>query len=43
VRANLAKQGIPVALTTPAELAAMLPAEVEKWAGVIKAAHITPE
>jgi tripartite-type tricarboxylate transporter receptor subunit TctC len=43
VRTNLARQGIPVALTTPAEVAAMLPAEVEKWAGVIKAAHITPE
>jgi tripartite-type tricarboxylate transporter receptor subunit TctC len=43
VRANLAKQGIPVALTTPNEVAAMLPAEVEKWAGVIKTAHIAVE
>jgi tripartite-type tricarboxylate transporter receptor subunit TctC len=42
VRTNLAKQGIPVALTAPAQVAAMLPAEVKKWAGVIKAAHITP-
>ena len=40
VRTNLAKQGIPVALATPAEVVAMLPAEVKKWAGVIKAAHI---
>jgi tripartite-type tricarboxylate transporter receptor subunit TctC len=40
VRANLGKQGIPVALTTSAEVAAMLPAEVEKWAAVIKTAHI---
>jgi tripartite-type tricarboxylate transporter receptor subunit TctC len=43
VRANLAKQGIPVALKTPAEVAAMLPGEVEKWAAVIKAAHIAAE
>jgi tripartite-type tricarboxylate transporter receptor subunit TctC len=43
VRTNLAKQGIPVALKTPAEVAAMLPAEVEKWAAVIKAAHIAVE
>jgi len=41
VRTNLAKQGIPVSLTTSAEVAAMLPAEVKKWAGVIKATHIT--
>ena len=40
VRTNLAKQGIPVVLTTHAQVAAMLPAEVKKWAGVIKAAHI---
>ena len=43
VRTNLAKQGIPLALTTQAQVAAMLPAEVKKWAGVIKAAHITLE
>jgi len=43
VRTNLAKQGIPVALTTPAAVTAMLPAEVAKWAGVIKAAQITAE
>jgi tripartite-type tricarboxylate transporter receptor subunit TctC len=41
VRTNLAKQGIPVALTAPAQVAAMLPAEIKKWAGVIKAARIT--
>jgi tripartite-type tricarboxylate transporter receptor subunit TctC len=43
VRANLAKQGIPVALTPPADVAAMLPAEIGKWAAVIKTAHIAAE
>ena len=41
VRASMAKQGLPVALKTPAEVAAMLPAEVEKWAAVIKMANVT--
>jgi tripartite-type tricarboxylate transporter receptor subunit TctC len=41
VRASMAKQGLPVALKTPAEVAAMLPAEVAKWAAVIKAANVT--
>jgi tripartite-type tricarboxylate transporter receptor subunit TctC len=41
VRAVMAKQGLPVALKTPAEIAAMLPAEVEKWAVVIKVANVT--
>ena len=41
VRASMAKQGLPVALKTPAEVAAMLPAEVEKWAAVIKVANVT--
>jgi tripartite-type tricarboxylate transporter receptor subunit TctC len=41
VRAAMAKQGLPVALKTPAEIAAMLPAEVEKWAAVIKVANVT--
>ncbi len=39
----LAKQGLPIALKMPAELSAMLPAEVTKWAAVIKAAHIAIE
>jgi tripartite-type tricarboxylate transporter receptor subunit TctC len=43
VRANLARQGLPVALKAPAEMSAMLPAEVEKWAAVIKLAHVTVE
>jgi tripartite-type tricarboxylate transporter receptor subunit TctC len=43
VQANLARQGLPVALKTPAEMAAMLPAEVEKWAAVIKTAHVMVE
>jgi tripartite-type tricarboxylate transporter receptor subunit TctC len=40
VRAAMAKQGLPVALKTPAEVAAMLPGEVEKWAAVIKASNV---
>ena len=36
----MAKQGIPPALKTPAEVAAMLPGEVAKWAAVIKASHV---
>jgi tripartite-type tricarboxylate transporter receptor subunit TctC len=43
VRGRLAEQGIPVALKTPAQMTAMLPAEVAKWAAVIKAANITAE
>jgi tripartite-type tricarboxylate transporter receptor subunit TctC len=41
LRASMAKQGLPVALKTPAEVAAMLPAEVAKWAAVIKTANVT--
>jgi tripartite-type tricarboxylate transporter receptor subunit TctC len=41
VRANLARQGLPVALKTPAEMSAMLPGEIEKWAAVIKLAQVT--
>ena len=37
---TLARQGMTLALRRPAELAAMLPAEVEKWAAVIKAANV---
>ena len=40
VRAAMAKQGIPPALKTPAEVAAMLPGEVAKWAAVIKASNV---
>jgi tripartite-type tricarboxylate transporter receptor subunit TctC len=40
VRSAMAKQGIPAALKTPAEISAMLPGEVEKWAAVIKAANV---
>lgn len=39
----LAAQGMTLALKSPTELAAMLPAEIAKWAAVIKAANITPE
>ncbi len=41
IRSNFAKQGIPISLKTPAEMAAMLPAEVKKWAAVIEMAHVT--
>jgi len=39
----IAKQGMTLALTPPAEMAAALPAEVKKWAEVIKAANVTVE
>jgi len=42
-RDNLAKQGMTLALQTPAEVAAWLPGEVEKWAAVIKAAGVVIE
>ncbi|HEY6705712.1 MAG TPA: tripartite tricarboxylate transporter substrate-binding protein, partial [Xanthobacteraceae bacterium] len=43
VRAAMAKQGIPAALKSPAEVAAMLPGEVQKWAAVIRTANVTVE
>ena len=43
VQAMLDKQGLPIALKSPTEMAAMLPAEVEKWAEVIRVAHVTVE
>jgi tripartite-type tricarboxylate transporter receptor subunit TctC len=43
VRSAMAKQGIPAALKTPAEISAMLPGEVEKWAAVIKAANVVTD
>jgi tripartite-type tricarboxylate transporter receptor subunit TctC len=41
VRALVARQGIPIALQTPAQLAGSLPGEIAKWAVVIKAANVT--
>ena len=41
VRAKLTQLGIPPALKSPAEVSAMLPGEVEKWAAVIKLANVT--
>jgi tripartite-type tricarboxylate transporter receptor subunit TctC len=41
VRTRLAQIGIPVALKTPAEMSAALPAEIDKWAAVIKLAKVT--
>jgi tripartite-type tricarboxylate transporter receptor subunit TctC len=43
VRIGLERQGLPIALRTPTEMSAMLPGEVEKWAAVIKAAHMAME
>jgi tripartite-type tricarboxylate transporter receptor subunit TctC len=43
VRTNLARQGLPVAVKTPAEMSAMLPSEVAKWAAVVKTANVTVE
>lgn len=40
-KASLAQQGMTLALRSPAELAASLPAEIAKWAAVIKAANVT--
>jgi tripartite-type tricarboxylate transporter receptor subunit TctC len=39
-REAIAKQGMTLALRSPAEMAAWLPGEVAKWAGVIKAAGV---
>jgi tripartite-type tricarboxylate transporter receptor subunit TctC len=41
VRAKLNAQGILVAVKSPSEIRASLPAEVEKWATVIKVANVT--
>ncbi|MBZ0149220.1 MAG: tripartite tricarboxylate transporter substrate binding protein [Pseudorhodoplanes sp.] len=42
-KAAIAKQGMTLALTQPAVFAAALPAEVKKWAEVIKAAKVSVE
>jgi tripartite-type tricarboxylate transporter receptor subunit TctC len=42
-RDAIAKQGMTLALRTPAEMATWLPAEVAKWAAVIKTARIVIE
>ena len=39
----IAQQGMTLALRPPAEVAAWLPGEVEKWAAVIKAAGVVAE
>jgi tripartite-type tricarboxylate transporter receptor subunit TctC len=39
----LAAQGMTVAVKSPAELEAMIPLEIEKWAAVIKAANVVTE
>jgi len=43
VKTGLARQGLLIAIETPAEMSAMLPAEVAKWAAVIKSAHVAME
>jgi tripartite-type tricarboxylate transporter receptor subunit TctC len=42
-RQAVATQGMSLALRTPQELSAMLPAEVKKWAEVIRSARVTVE
>lgn len=42
-KAAIAQQGMTMTLRPPAEVAAGLPAEVERWAAVIKAANIKAE
>ncbi|BAT58979.1 tripartite tricarboxylate transporter family receptor [Variibacter gotjawalensis] len=42
-KAAIAQQGLTAALRSPAEVAASLPTEVERWAAVIKAANIKSE
>jgi len=37
----IAKQGMTLSLRPPADVAAWLPGEVAKWAGVIKAANVS--
>ena len=41
VRTKLNAQGILVAVKSPGEVKASLPAEVEKWATVIRVANVT--
>jgi tripartite-type tricarboxylate transporter receptor subunit TctC len=43
VKIALERQGLPIALKTSAEMSAMLPGEVAKWAAVIKSAHMAQE
>jgi len=43
VRAAAAKQGIPIAVRPPADISAMLPGKVEKWAAVIRTAKVVVE
>jgi len=43
VRAQLGKLGLPVAVKTPAEMSAMIPGEIAKWAEVIRVAKVTME
>jgi tripartite-type tricarboxylate transporter receptor subunit TctC len=43
LRAKLAAQGIEISASTPQELQAELLHEIDKWAKVIKDAHIEPQ
>ncbi|MCC7347633.1 MAG: tripartite tricarboxylate transporter substrate binding protein [Variibacter sp.] len=42
-RTTIARQGMTLSLRSPAELAAMLPGEVAKWADVIRTANVAVE
>jgi tripartite-type tricarboxylate transporter receptor subunit TctC len=43
VRDKLAKLGMRVAASTPAELEKLLASEIDRWGAVIRAAKIEPE
>jgi tripartite-type tricarboxylate transporter receptor subunit TctC len=43
VQAIFAKQGVEVATSTPAEMAATIRADLARWAKVVKDANIKPE
>ena len=40
---GLERQGLRIALKTPAEMPTMLPGEIAKWAAVIKSAQMAQE
>ena len=43
IKARLAADGAEAVATTPAEFAALINDEIEKWTAVAKAANIQPE
>ena len=43
MKARLANDGAEAVVSTPAEFAALIKAEIEKWSALAKAANIQPE